>query len=209
MSSDRLVIDLDSVDPSKAITDTRYIPQIVYNNKNFLIISTTIILLILFSLLSIAQILPWTPLDNFIAFQDIQKNFNKWSKVIDDFQVLESNKITNLKPYMRNYNQLACIDYGSFYLPITFSNYTGSDGKTLILPTAVRRGNGDGWMVTKSDVNDPAAYQQCLYVASEASDNLISCGLDMYNKLGYGGYLNSGHWCNEARSKLYTYYKVE
>lgn len=204
--SNKIVIDLQTTDLSKLILDERNIPLEINNSKQLLSVIIGIALMITFSIISVAQILRWTPLDNFIAFQDIQRNFNNWTKILSDYQTLESNKIKNLVPLMSNYNNIACIDYGTFYLPIFFSNIT-LDGQTYLLPTAVRRGNGDGWSVTKSDSNDPAALQQCLYVASELSDNTITCGIDMYNKIGYGGFLNKGHWCNTAKDLLYNYYK--
>lgn len=202
----RVIIDLESADLSKLITDQRHIPYEVSNSKQFVSMALAIGLLVVFTIVSIAQMIQWQPLDNFIAFQDIQRNFNTWTKVLGDYQSLESNKIKTLIPSMSNYNQVVCIDYGAFYMPMFFNDIT-IENTSLLLPAAVRRGNGDGWAVTKSSTNDPAALQQCLYVASELSDSVVTCGVDMYNKLGYGGYLNQGHWCNTARDLLYNNYK--
>lgn len=200
---DQIVIDLYPI----KVNDIKHIPQELSNKKEFLFTFISIGLLIIFTLLSIAQTLPWKPLDNFLAFQDIQRNFNKWNSIISQYQILESNKIVALKPSMSNYNRVMCVDYGTFYIPIFFNDLT-LNGESRTLPAAIRRGNGDGWTVTKSSNNDTAAYQQCLYVASEYIDSVITCGTDMYNKLGYGGYLNSGHWCNTARDKLYQLYHI-
>lgn len=210
--SNKIIINLEPTSANDAINTIRNIPLEVTNRSNIITSIITIILLGVFTLVSVAQVIQWKPLDTFIAFQDIQRNFNRWRKTIEDYEVTESNRIKSLIPSMSNFNQFTCVDYGTFYIPITFmNNYRGAerqhnDGK-LLLPTAVRRGNGDGWAVTKSASVDPSALQQCLYVASERSDSLITCGSDMYNKLGYGGYFNQGHWCNVARDKLYNVYK--
>ena len=207
MFDNQVVIDLKSKDLSTLITDKRHIPHEVSNAKQLTSVILGIVLLTCFTVISIAQMLQWKPLDNFIAFQDIQRNFNNWTVILSDYQNLESNKIKTLVPSMSNYSQVVCIDYGTYYMPMFFNTITIED-KTLLLPAAVRRGNGDGWAVTKSDNNDPAALQQCMYIASELSDVVITCGLDMYNKLGYGGYLNKGHWCNKAKDLLYNFYRV-
>ncbi len=204
--SNRLVIDLEAEDISTLVRDERYIPHEIANTHQFQSMAMAIGLLIVFTIVSLAQMLQWKPLDNFIAFQDIQRNFNTWTSVLREYQSLESNKINTLIPSMSNYDQVTCIDYGNYYMPAFFNSII-LDDEHLLLPAAVRRGNGDGWAVTKSSNNDPAALQQCLYVASELSDTVVTCGIDMYNKLGYGGYLNKSHWCNKARDLLYNAYK--
>lgn len=206
-NANRVVIDLEENDISKYLRDERFIPHEVTNDKHLSAIVISIVLLVCFTVISIAQMIQWKPLDNFIAFQDIQRNFNNWQSILGDYQSLESNKIKTLIPSMNNYNLVSCIDYGTYYLPMFFNAIT-IDGEGLLLPAAVRRGNGDGWAVTKSSPNDQAALQQCMYIASELSDTTVTCGIDMYNKLGYGGYLNKGHWCNTARDLLYNYYRI-
>lgn len=202
----QVTIDLEAKDITNLVKDERFIPYKITNDNKFFSMAIAIGLVIIFTLVSVAQMIEWKPIDNFIAFQDIQRNFNNWTSVINDFQTLESNKIQTLVSSMSNYNQVTCVDYGAYYIPLFFNNIT-INSQNFLLPAAVRRGNGDGWSVTKSSTNDPAAFQQCLYVASELSDSTVTCGLDMYNKLGYGGYLNQGHWCNTARDKLYAIYK--
>lgn len=181
--------------------------MLIVDKQNILVVTVAIMFVIGFVIMSMLQIYRWQPLDIIKAYEDIQDNFNRWQSVLVDYQQLESNKISGLVPYMEDYRNFTCVDYGSFYIAIKFDTYTYSDNN-LLLPIAVRRGDGDAWLVTKSATNDPAAYQQCLYLISERSDNTITCGVDMYNKLGYGGYLNSGHWCNLARDNLYQAYQI-
>jgi hypothetical protein len=195
----KVVINMKPQMASEAIKSYSYIPHEVVDTNELIVEVVAVGLILILTILSIAQMIKWEPLDTFLAFQDIQRNFNKWPSILSDYEILESNKISNLKIYMKNYNTITCVDYGTYYIPAYFQSSNG-----LLLPTAIRRGNGDAWMITKSDPNDQAAYQQCLYLASEMSNNTITCGSDMYNKLGYGGYLNNGHWCNSIRDKLYN-----
>ena len=197
----KVVIDLKPQMLSEAIKSLSYVPHEVIDTNELIVKTVAIGIILLLTIISIGQITKWEPIDTFVAFQEIQTNFNKWPSIVSQYEVLESNKIITLKPYMSNYNNIVCTDYDTFYIPMFFQTVNG-----LMLPTAVRRGNGDGWIITKSSKVDTAAYQQCLYLASEMSSNLITCGSDMYNKIGYGGYLNNGHWCNEARDKLYNIY---
>jgi len=203
MKSNIITIDLEPQVATEAIKSLAYLPHRVIDTNNLMVSGVSIFIMVCLTLIAIAQIIKWKPMDTFLAFQDIQRNFNKWSSIIATYQQLESNKITNLTPSMSNYNSISCVDYGTFYIPAYFASNNG-----LLLPTAIRRGNGDAWMVIKSDPKDPAALQQCLYLASEMSSNTVTCGSDMYSKLGYGGYLNNGHWCNSIRDKLYDLYKV-
>lgn len=205
LEENKVIIDLGQQDIKSLVQESRYIPHEVDNRRSLYSIATGVVLLIVFTLISIAQMLEWKPLDNFIAFQDIQRNFNNWNKVISNYEELQSHEIQALVAGLSNYSNFVCIDYGSYYLPAHFKS-SSIDNTLRILPSAVRRGNGDAWAVTKSAGIDTAAYQQCLYVASELSDREITCGSDMYNKLGYGGFLNQGHWCNNAKDLLYQYY---
>jgi len=154
----------------------------------FIIISVIIFLIQSFNLNAISEVK---------TCRRIQNNVNRWGNTIND--ITDSNVITGKQKALQivtdgfNYQ---CYDYGIYYLPMKLNN-------TTYLPEAIRRGNGDGWMIHKSDTIDTSALQFCSYVIVKYNGNTITCGSDMYNKIEYSGWLETGHWCQSALDKVY------
>jgi hypothetical protein len=141
----------------------------------------------------------WKALKNFTL---IKNNMSHWKKNIIAKSNIESTRGKRL--YLQNPNQdsqiFKCYDFGLYYAASRLNGIT-------FLPEFIRRGNGDVWKVSKS-VNtknkyDKSAHQFCQYLTFKNSDNIITCGLDMYNKLGYGGYFNFGHPCQTVLDQLF------
>lgn len=149
---------------------------------------------------SLLQLSDWEPIYTINRFQAIQSNFTSSYSLISEYQKLESAKMQNILAGMQNYELYQCVDYGSFIIPMRVNPKT-------FLPEAIRRGNGDGWAIQKSASNDIGASQFCTFIIMQYGSNTIQCGLDMNDKLGYGGYLNNGHWCESARQTIYNLLK--
>ena len=175
----------------------------VYDNVTVRRAGTIVLIIVILSVICYLQLSGWTPLDNVFAYESILKNFNKWGRLVSAYEQTQSLQNNTLVPYMKDYFKLVCVDTGLSYIPMAFQLENN-----LLLPAAVRRGDGDAWQVTKSAPTDTAAYQQCLYVALNKADKMITCGSQMYELLSYPGYMNSGHWCNAATSLLYNKYKT-
>ncbi|CCD83249.1 subunit of the poxvirus multiprotein entry-fusion complex [Squirrelpox virus] len=101
---------------------------------------------------------------------------------------MESDRGRQLAANNKSLLDFHCVDFGAYYLPTRLD-------KSTFLPQAVRRGEGDGWMVTKAAPNDVAAKQFCEYVLRTRSDSVITCGPEMMRELGYSGYYEGPHWC--------------
>ncbi|ATI21181.1 IMV membrane protein [Eastern grey kangaroopox virus] len=86
--------------------------------------------------------------------------------------------------------EFRCVDFGTYFLPVRLS-------RDSFLPQAIRRGDGDGWMVRKAAKSDPAALQFCQHVISRFEGNVVTCGSEMFKELGYSGYFERGHWCQQ------------
>lgn len=72
---------------------------------------------------------------------------------------------------------------------------------------AIRKGQGDAWFVNKLSKNDIGALHFCKGIILAKLDNIIECGKDMFEKVGYAGILSIDHWCTTAFDKLkMTYY---
>ena len=104
---------------------------------------------------------------------------------------INNNAIYSFQPY----------DFGTYYTALRLNSAT-------YLPEFIRRGNGDIWKVNKAADKDTSALQFTKYLIYTNSSNTITCGLDMYNKLGYGGYFNSNHPCQLALDVLLQYYST-
>jgi hypothetical protein len=165
----------------------------------------SLVSIVLFSgivvIIGLLQLSDYEPIATVNKFQIIQSNFSSQYSLVKDYEKLEVAKMQNLVPSMRNYQNYQCIDYGSYILPLRVNPIS-------FLPEAIRRGNGDGWQIQKSGNVDVPAQQFCSFLIMEYGSNTISCGLDMYEKLGYGGYLNNLHWCKSARQLLYNLLKT-
>jgi hypothetical protein len=163
------------------------------------------IMVIVFSVcivgVSVLQLSDWEPIYTVNRFQTIQTNFTSQYSLISEYQKLEAAKMQNILPSMNNHEFYQCVDYGSYIIPMRVNPIT-------FLPQAIRRGNGDAWLIQKSATKDIGASQFCEFSIMQYGSNTIQCGLDMYDALGYGGYMNNGHWCTSARQKLYNLLKA-
>lgn len=127
----------------------------------------------------------------------IQKNVSKWSKIINEITSVEITKGKQVALQINNSGfDYKCYDYGPYYIPFKLNPLT-------YLPEAIRRGNGDGWVISKSSDVDLPALQFCKYIILKYPSNTITCGMDMFDKIKYSGYFEVGHWCSTALDKIY------
>ncbi|QHR82612.1 MV entry-fusion complex protein [Brazilian porcupinepox virus 1] len=125
-----------------------------------------------------------------LRYLRIKDTVRWWRPLVESKSKLESDRgrmVSADRSDMFNFN---CIDYGPYILPVRL------DPKTF-LPQAIRRGVGDGWVIKKADKLDLSANQYCEYIIKNKSDNVITCGSDMMDKLGYSGYFMNSHWCSD------------
>ncbi|AKR04292.1 viral late protein H2 [Salmon gill poxvirus] len=128
-------------------------------------------------------------------YNDIRNNMGNWTSNIIQMEELEKNKNSNVvfstRGEIKNWQ---CFDGGSYYIPVRL-------GKSN-LPESIRRGVGGAWKIKKGAGYDEAALQFCNYIIDERSDELITCGLDAFNKTGNSGMFDSLHWCKSDWSRL-------
>nr|WGO62700.1 entry-fusion IMV protein [Wadden Sea poxvirus] len=147
-------------------------------------------------ILTICTIILWFQVSDNSIFSElykynrIKKSVREWKPLIESKTKLESDKgklLSLSNPELLNFN---CIDLGDYFIAVRLDNKT-------FLPQAIRRGEGDAWMVQKANKIDISAMQFCKYLIKNKSDNIITCGTNMMNELGYGGYFIEYHWCSE------------
>lgn len=169
----------------------------ILDKGNFIFIILVTFIILLCSVIFCVLIgFDWEPLLVLKKFKRIKKNMNSWESIVRNKTFIEANNGRLLylaKPLVSNFT---CLDYGSYYLPgrINIDSY---------LPEFVRRGNSGPWTVNKADKNDEPAKQFCSYILEKYSrnnqnQNLITCGIDMFNKIGTSGYFIANSPCERA-----------
>lgn len=172
-------------------------------NKDNLFVILLILFIIFF--LSVAYSLlinfEWQPLKTLEKFKRIKRNMNSWTSIVNEKTGIEINKGRNLyltKPSVSNFQ---CIDFGNYYVPGRISSST-------YLPEFIRRGTSGPWVINKADKEDLSAHQFCKFLLnkyitkSTNLDNLITCGIDMYEKIGFSGYFMLNSPCEGAIGAL-------
>ena len=165
--------------------------------QNLEIILVTFFFLFISIVIAFGQLYDYRPIVELNKFKRIKHNMSNWKNNIIEKTGIESNRgkklflqlndntIYSFKPY----------DFGNFYTAMRINNVT-------YLPEFIRRGNGDVWKVLKAAENDTSAKQFAQYLILTQSSNYLTCGIDMYNILGYGGYFNLNHPCQNALNIL-------
>lgn len=188
------VIEINENELNYKKIDTKYFNKTKFG---FLIILIFIIFLISV-ILCILQNFDWKPLNNLNTFKRIKKNMNSWSNIVNEKTGIEINKGKLLylsKPDIINFS---CIDYGLYYA-------VGRLNENIFLPQFIMRGNSGPWTIKKADTEDESAKQFCEFLLNKKSNNnnnIITCGKDMYEKLGYSGYFTQNSPCEDFISKF-------
>ncbi|AUI80643.1 hypothetical protein [White-tailed deer poxvirus] len=134
-------------------------------------------------------------LSELVKYTRIKNNIKGWRPLVESKTKLESDKGRLLAAGRDDLLSFHCVDFGQYILPIRL------DRKTF-LPQSIRRGIGDGWMIRKAAKVDPSAQQFCEYLIKNKSDNIITCGINMMDEIGYSGYFMDSHWCNDFHNLL-------
>lgn len=140
----------------------------------------------------------WKPIITLEKFKRIKKNMNSWVSIVTEKTGIEVYKGRNLYLSRPKVSEWECLDFGNYYAPVHLSS-------SSYLPEFVRRGNSGPWLVSKAtSEKDPSALQFCKFlinkyvVQKQIGDNLITCGLDMFDKLGYSGYFSNDSPCEKV-----------
>ncbi|BAO49538.1 putative viral membrane protein [Alphaentomopoxvirus acuprea] len=160
--------------------------------KGYIIYLLSIIFIILSTIFFALQCFKWEPLIQLEIFRRIKKNIGSWQQLIIE---KTSNEITRGKAralqLSPNAFSFACYDFGSHYSAIKLNQNT-------FLPEFILRGTGDVWRFNKAATIDPGAQQFCQFIILSGNNNSVSCGIEMFNLLGYSGFFENNHPCNNA-----------
>jgi hypothetical protein len=165
-----------------------------YNQTNvFYIILILFIIFLLSVCYSLLLYFEWNPLLVLQKFKRIKKNMTSWDTITKNKNAIESEKGKLLYLSNKNVAKLQCLDFDNYYVVgrISSENY---------LPEFIKRGDSGPWMIKKLNKKDVAAQQFCLYILTKYANNTITCGLKMYEKLGYSGYFYNNSPCEKAIS---------
>ncbi|AST09493.1 IMV membrane protein [NY_014 poxvirus] len=156
--------------------------------------TSTIIFFVI--ILAISALLLWFQTSDNQIFNElsrymrIKNTVRDWRSLTDSKTKLESDRGRLLSAGRDELFDFQCIDFGTYFSAVRL------DKKTF-LPQAIRRGTGDAWMIKKAAKIDLSAQQFCQYLIKHHSDNIITCGNEMLNELGYSGYFMDPHWCTD------------
>lgn len=170
--------------------------------NNFFIINLIIFVCLLLSTIYTLLIgFNWKPLQTLEKFKSIKKNMNSWTNIVLEKTGIEKNKGRTLYLTRPEISNFSCVDFGSYYSP-------GRISPSTYLPEFIRRGNSGPWIVTKANETDLSALQFCEYLITEYVtnstniDNLITCGIQMQNILGYSGYFMPNSPCEKMLENI-------
>lgn len=164
------------------------------NHKQSNIFYIILVLFIIFTLsvcYSVLQYFEWKPLGVLQKFKRIKKNISSWDNITKNKSVIESEKGRLVFLSNKNVSNLQCLDFDDYYA-------VGRLSKTNYLPEFIKRGNSGPWIIKKANINDESAKQFCQFVLNKYSDNIITCGINMYEELGYSGYFSNDSPCEKA-----------
>lgn len=184
-----------------ADTITIYDNEIKYNKtqnakfiryKNLLSFILSIIFIIISTLIFMLQIYDWDPIVQLNRFRRIKNNIGNWRKLIIDKTAIEIKRgqIQSLRLKLEAYDY-HCYDYGNFYSAIKLNSIN-------FLPSFIMRGNGDVWRFKKAAPIDLSAKQFCQYIIYKNNNTEYTCGLDMFDNIGFSGWFEYDHPCQNA-----------
>jgi hypothetical protein len=160
--------------------------------KGYLSYVFAIIFIIISTLFFALQSFKWDPLTQLEKFKRIKRNIGSWRQLIlekTDIEVTRGrSRALQLNPRSFDYS---CYDYGNFYAALRLN-------PTTFLPEFILRGIGDVWRFRKAAEIDIPAKQFCEYIILNGNYSTAQCGIDMFNKLGYSGYFELNHPCQNA-----------
>ncbi|ABQ43548.1 hypothetical protein [Tanapox virus] len=125
----------------------------------------------------------------------IKNSVKGWRPLVESKTKLESDRGRLISSDRNDLYVFNCLDYGPYFVAARID-------KKSFLPQAIRRGDGDAWMIKKSNKVDLSAQQFCEHIIKSNYDNTITCGLDMMDKVGYSGYFMESHWCSDFYNLL-------
>lgn len=174
--------------------------QTVSKDKFYIIFIFIVLIFIISFSYTVLFSFEWEPLMVLEKYKRIKKNTNSWMSILYEKTGIEVNKGKLLylsKPDVSNWQ---CLDISSYYVPVRIS-------PSSYLPEFIQRGNSGPWTVKKSGTEeDVPALQFCKFLidkyVSQGSGSIITCGIDMFEKLGYGGYFNTNSPCEKVYSVL-------
>lgn len=169
-----------------------------FNKTKFLFLIILVFIIFLFSvILCVLQNFEWTPLQELNTFKRIKKTMNSWSNIVNEKTGIEINKGKLLYLSKPDIAEFSCIDYGLYYA-------AGRLNENIFLPQFIMRGNSGPWIIKKADTVDEPAKQFCEFLLSKKIDNnnIITCGKEMYEKLGYSGYFTQNSPCENFISNF-------
>ncbi|AAC97818.1 putative viral membrane protein [Melanoplus sanguinipes entomopoxvirus] len=162
------------------------------NYKGYMSYILAIIFIIISTLFFVIQTYKWDPLIQLEKFKRIKNNIGSWIKSITEKTAIEITrgkaKILQLPSSAFEFN---CYDFGSYYAAVKLDS-------TTALPTFILRGDGGPWQFKKASEIDVSAQQFCQYTILKNAYTSVSCGLDMYNLLGFSGYFEANNPCQTA-----------
>lgn len=189
---DRIVITLDPI----SVEQKRLLEA---NTNFFSTMFLMIFYIVVLSLIILIYVLYTNNYAPFVVLKDynaIVRSINTYSILVDEITSQESKENHIKFNATTKFNRFTCIDMGSYYVSVMLNNE--------YLPTFIRRGNGDIWRVSKAAAKDDAALQFCNYISTAYMDNYITCGNDMFKKIGISGYLDdTTSDCNMISNILY------
>lgn len=147
------------------------------------------VLLFLSAVLFIYQISEGNVVSTLRQYARIKQSIVNWRPLVEAKSHIERERGRRAAVARPDLFEFRCVNFGAYFLPARLDRAT-------YLPQAVRRGRGDGWMIKKAAATDLSASQFCDFVLDNYSGNVITCGTEMFNEIGYGGYFEQGHWCN-------------
>jgi hypothetical protein len=183
---------------NKNLEYTKTDHKIIKKDNFFIIILTVFVIFFLSICYSLLINFEWQPLKTLEKFKRIKKNMNSWTSIVNEKTGIEINKGRYLYLTKPSVSDFQCIDYGSYYVPGRISSST-------YLPEFVRRGGSGPWVINKADEKDLSSLQFCKFLLnkyitkSSNLDNLITCGIDMFDKIGYSGYFMLNSPCDNIK----------
>lgn len=164
----------------------------VKNVRGYLILIISAVIVFISTVVFIMQTANYEFIEQLGIFKRIKNNMGSWKSLILEKTGIEVGRGKNMASRVNikvfNFN---CYDFGTYYVGAKLSPKNN-------LPEFIRRGKGDVWMIQKADKIDNSAKQFCEYQVRNNNLNTITCGMDMYNKIGYSGYFELGHPCQSA-----------
>lgn len=167
--------------------------KIVYTGNNLEILFILFISLSISFLFFICQIIELDIIKEYLTFKKIKNNMNNMKKLNSNKTLIEIDKGKKLVlSTSLNLTQFNCYNINNYYVAARIN-------KNTYLPEFIRKDTADVWKINGSD---DSSQQFCQYLIMEHADNTITCGIQMYEEIGYGGYFNLNHPCQLILNKM-------